>query len=256
MAIMNLTPDSFYDGGSLKSEKAILLAAEKHLAEGATILDLGAMSSRPGAKEIALDEELARLLPGIKAIRKEFPTSILSADTYRSEVVCQAVDAGVDIINDITAGRMDEKMLATVAEHRVPYVMMHMQGTPATMQANPTYTDVVEEVTDFFIDRVEKAKTIGIHDIVIDLGFGFGKTAQHNFSLLKHMQRFQLFGYPILAGISRKSMITKTLGISSKEALNGTTALNMIALANGASILRVHDVKEAQQCIKLAHALN
>lgn len=253
MGIINLTPDSFYDKSRKISPDEALKQAEKMIAEKADILDLGAVSTRPGAAEISIDEELYRLLPSLKSIRKSFPDSIISVDTWRSEVAKAAVNEGADIINDISGGTMDAGMFETIAELKVPYILMHIQGTPQTMQKNPTYNDVVNEVIDFLALRIQKLRLLGVADIIVDPGFGFGKTLEHNYALLKHLEQFKILDCPILVGISRKSMITKTLNISAEEALNGTTVLNTIALMKGAKILRVHDVKEAVEAVKLTN---
>lgn len=251
MGIINITPDSFFEGSRVGEEKEILSQAEKMLREGATFLDIGAQSTRPQSRRISPEEELQRAIPGIQAIQKYFPEAILSIDTYYSRVAREAVQAGASIINDISAGQLDNRMLETVAHLNVPYICMHMKGTPDTMQQEAHYEDVTREVLDFFIRRVEDCRLAGINDIIIDPGFGFGKTIAHNFELLKNLAVFNMLQKPVLAGLSRKSTIYKTLGISAAEALNGTTVLNSIALMNGASILRVHDVKEAVEAIKL-----
>ena len=251
MGILNVTPDSFYDGGLYDSESALLKQAEKHLAAGASFLDMGAVSTRPRSAEVSIDEELRRLLPALVAVKKAFPESIISADTFRANVAQEAVAAGADLINDISGGTMDKSMFDTVAQLRVPYVMMHIQGTPQSMQDHPTYVDVVNEVFDFFKVRCAQLRSKGVSDIILDLGFGFGKTLDHNYALLNATDRFRALGYPILSGLSRKSMINKVLGTKADEALNGTSALNVMALMRGTSILRVHDVKEAMEVIKL-----
>jgi len=254
MGIINITPDSFFEGSRVGEEKEILSLAEKMLQEGATLLDIGAQSTRPQSQRISPEEELNRAIPGIRAIRNHFPEAILSIDTYYSRVALEAVQAGASMINDISAGQLDNRMLETVAQLNVPYICMHMKGTPDTMQQEAQYEDVTKEVLDFFIRRVEDCRLAGITDIIIDPGFGFGKTIAHNFELLKNLAVFDLLQKPVLVGLSRKSTIYKTLGISAAEALNGTTVLNSIALMNGASILRVHDVKEAVEAIKLFDA--
>lgn len=251
MGILNVTPDSFYDGGKYTQEKNILQQVEKMLNEGATIIDVGGMSSRPGAEIIEEAEELQRVLPIIKSILQHFPDTIVSVDTVRAEVARQSIEAGASIVNDISAGRIDENMYATIAELNVPYILMHMAGQPKDMQKSPDYKDVVQEVLDFFIKEVGKLRALGIKDIVLDPGFGFGKTVSHNYELLKNMNVFHILGLPILTGISRKSMICKPLSIQPIDALNGTTALHVIALQQGSKILRVHDVKEAIQTIQL-----
>ncbi|WP_462221781.1 dihydropteroate synthase [Ferruginibacter sp.] len=248
MGIINATPDSFYKGNI---NEDMLALAKKMIDDGATILDIGGQSTRPGSERINTDEEIQRVLPVIEAIHKNFPETIISIDTYSSKVALAAVEAGASIVNDISAGNMDDAMIATVAQLKLPYVCMHMQGKPESMHKNPKYDDVAKEVLDFFISKIEHCKSAGIVDIIIDPGFGFGKTIEHNFSLLKKMEVLQMLDKPILAGLSRKSSIYKTLGTTAENALNGTTALNTIALMNGACILRVHDVKEAAEAIKL-----
>lgn len=251
MGIINLTPDSFYHKSRVYSETNALLQAEKMLAEGADILDLGAVSTRPGSEEISEEEELKRLLPALINIRKTFPESIISVDTWRASVAIIAIDNGANIINDISGGTMDAKMFEIIAQLKVPYILMHIQGTPQTMQQNPIYNDAVNEVIDFLAKRVQELRLMGVADIMVDPGFGFGKTIEHNFTLLKNLEKFKILDCPILVGISRKSMITKFLNITTNEALNGSTVLNTIALMKGAKILRVHDVKEAVEAVKL-----
>ncbi|SFV27919.1 dihydropteroate synthase [Thermoflavifilum thermophilum] len=251
MGIINITEDSFYAGSRHMQTDDILRTAETMLQQGAAILDLGAQSTRPGAQPISADEEWQRLQPAIAALKKHFPEAYLSVDTYYASVARRAVDAGAEIINDISAGNMDQDMIATVATLRVPYVIMHMQGTPATMQLNPHYEDVVKEITAFFIEKVAICRQVGIHDLIVDPGFGFGKNLQHNYTLLRHLHVFHVMDLPLLVGISRKSMIYRLLGTTSEQALNGTTALHMLALEQGAHILRVHDVREANEVIRL-----
>jgi dihydropteroate synthase len=252
MGILNLSPDSFFDGGRYSDETAVLRQAEKMLEEGASILDVGGASSRPGAATITEAEELKRVAPVISALSKRFPEAILSVDSWRAKVAEAAIEAGASIVNDISGGDLDAQMLETVAKLQAPYILMHMQGKPDTMQQNPQYEDVVLEVLDYFIKKVEKLRSLGIHDIVLDPGFGFGKSVEHNYALLRHLGAFKnVLGLPLLAGISRKSMICKPLGVNPKDALNGTTALHVVALQQGANILRVHDVKEAMEVIKL-----
>jgi len=251
MGILNLTPDSFYDGGKLQSEGAILKQAEKMLHDGATFLDVGGYSSRPNAEEVSLTKELQRVVPVIENLIKQFPEAVLSIDTFRSEVAKQGVEAGAALVNDISAGLLDENMLATVAHLQVPYVMMHMRGTPQTMQALTTYKNVTQEVLYYFSGRIAAARKAGINDILADPGFGFAKTTDQNFELLSKLELFKNLDIPVLVGLSRKSMVYKTLGITPQEALNGTTALHTMALLKGASILRVHDVKEAIEVVKL-----
>jgi dihydropteroate synthase len=252
MGILNITPDSFFDGGKFTQENALLQQAEKMLLEGAAILDIGGASSRPGAAEVMEAEEMARVLPAVEILLKYFPETTLSVDTWRATVAQAAVNAGVGIVNDISAGNLDPEFLETVAKLDVPYILMHMQGNPDNMQQNPQYEAVVTEVLDFFIQKVAMLRQLGIKDIVLDPGFGFGKSVEHNFALLKNLHVFsRVLGLPVLAGISRKSMICKPLGIKPSEALNGTTALHMVALQQGAKILRAHDVREAVEVIKL-----
>lgn len=251
MGIINATPDSFYSGSRYEGTDRILHQAEQMLNEGATILDIGGQSTRPGSEKLNPDEELKRVIQPIAAIHQQFPEAIISIDTYYSQVAKEAVNAGASIINDISAGSMDNQMIHTVAELEVPYILMHMQGTPQSMQLNPKYQNVVSEVLDFFIEKVNVLRNSGIKDIIIDPGFGFGKTITHNFSLLKNLSVFNILELPLLLGISRKSTIYKTLETTAEESLNGTTVLNTIGLMNGANILRVHDVKEAVEAIKL-----
>lgn len=251
MGILNLTPDSFYDGGKYQTEDAILKQGEQMIREGATIIDIGGMSSRPGAEIIELEEELNRVIPIIKKIHQTFPETIISIDTIRSEVAHKAVEAGASIVNDISAGKFDAQMYRVVADLGLPYILMHMQGEPSSMQTNPIYQNVVQNILDFFIEEIGKLRNLGIKDIILDVGFGFGKTVVHNFELLKNLNIYKMLEYPILAGISRKSMICKVLKVNPENALNGTTALHMIALQQGAKILRAHDVKEAMEVIKL-----
>lgn len=255
MGILNVTPDSFYDGGKYQNEKAVLNQVEKMLQDGAAIIDIGGMSSRPGAEIISEKEELNRVIPHLINIQKEFPDAIVSIDTINSKIAKAAIENGASLVNDISSGRIDEKMFETVAELGVPYVLMHMQGKPKDMQKNPNYENVIQEILDFFIKEIDKLQNLGIKDIVLDVGFGFGKTVQHNYQILKNLHVFKILEYPILAGISRKSMIHKVLDITPKEALNGTTALHMVALQQGAKILRVHDVKEAVEVVKLFNVL-
>lgn len=256
MGIINITPDSFYDGGRLKTDQEILEKAENMLAEGAVFLDIGGYSSRPGAENISVEEELKRVLPVLELILKNFPEAILSVDTFRSEVAQKSVDCGGSVINDISAGFLDEKMLETVARLQVPFVMMHMRGTPETMQQLTDYENVVTEVIQYFSQRIALAQKLGINDLILDPGFGFAKTVAQNFELLKKVELLQNFNLPVLVGLSRKSMIYKTLHTSPDQALNGTTALNTVALMKGVSILRVHDVKEAVECVRLIQQLN
>lgn len=254
MGIINATPDSFYEGSRQQTVDAILQHAEKMIQDGADILDIGGQSTRPGSTVVGADEELKRVIGAIEAIHQHFPETFISVDTYFSLVAKEAVNAGASIINDISAGGMDENMIATVAALQVPYVLMHMQGTPQTMQQSPQYENVTREVLDFFITKNDELKKAGINDVIIDPGFGFGKTIAHNFELLRNLAVFKMIDHPLLLGISRKSTIYKTLDIKPTEALNGTTVLNTIGLMNGAAIIRVHDVKEAKETIKLIGA--
>ena len=251
MGILNVTPDSFFDGGKHTQLDAQLKQAEKMLKEGATFIDVGGMSSRPGAEVITVEEELKRVIPTVEAIAVQFPEALVSIDTVNSKVAREAVTAGACMVNDISAGVFDQALYPTVDDLQVPYILMHMQGKPASMQDQPTYTDVVQEVLDFFIQEVGKLRALGVKDLIIDPGFGFGKTVAHNFTLLKKMHVFKMLDLPILAGVSRKSMICKVLKINPIDALNGTTALHLVSLQQGAKMLRVHDVKEAMEVIRL-----
>jgi len=255
MGILNITPDSFYDGGSYKNERDLLNQTEMMLSDGATFIDVGAYSSRPGAKNISVNEECERLLPVVELLVKNFPEILLSIDTFRSKVAQEAVNAGAAIINDISAGLLDTKMLPTVAQLQVPYILMHMRGTPQTMKSLTEYDDLVKEVIFYLSERVATARSLGVNDILIDPGFGFAKTTAQNLKLLNAADKLQILDLPVLIGVSRKSMITKTLEIDTDSALNGTTVLNTIALQKGASILRVHDVKEAVEAVKLFNAV-
>lgn len=251
MAIINITPDSFYDGGKFSSVTDIVKDAEKKINEGATIIDVGAASSRPNAIAISVRDEIIRLREPLIKLRKEFPKILISVDTYLSEVAEFAIDLGADIINDISGGEIDKNMLPLVAKHQIAYVLMHMQGKPQDMQQNPVYENVVGDLSAFYRSKIEHCKSLGFEKLILDVGFGFGKTVEHNFQLLKHLQDFAGFDFPLLTGLSRKSMIHKVIQTTPFTALNGTTVLNTIALQNGASILRVHDVKEAKQAIDL-----
>lgn len=251
MGILNATPDSFFNRGQDSDEAGLLRNAEKMLNEGAAILDVGGASTKPGAMLIAADEEMQRVIPVIATIRKRFPKAWLSVDTYNAATAKEAVLAGADIINDVSSGRFDRNMMQTVAELGVPYIAMHMQGTPETMQQNPSYEDAVTEVFEYLRATADQCLEAGIKDIIVDPGFGFGKTVEHNFQLLNALNSFRMMGRPVLAGLSRKSMICKPLKVNPEHALNGTTALNIVALQQGASILRVHDVKEAVEVVKL-----
>jgi dihydropteroate synthase len=252
IGILNITPDSFYDGGKFNSEKEILSQTEKMLREGAAIIDIGAVSTRPGSEEIPEKEEWQRLGPVIKSLVSHFPESIFSVDTYHSCVAEWSVNEGVQMVNDISGGTFDKEMFATIARLKVPFVIMHIKGTPKDMQLNPKYDNVVKEVKNFFALQLQHFANLGVKShLILDPGFGFGKSVDHNYQLLKNLEAFHDFGFPILAGLSRKSMINKVIKTKPEEALNGTTVLNVLALLNGASILRVHDVKEAVQAIKL-----
>lgn len=251
MGILNVTPDSFFDGGRYDRVEDALKQAERMIAEGVDIIDIGGMSSRPGAKVLSSDEELNRVLPVVEAIRTSFPQITISIDTVYAATAKAAIEAGADLVNDISAGTFDQEMYQTVADLGVPYVLMHMQGRPETMQEHPDYEDVVLEVLDFFIAQTTILRKLGVKDIILDPGFGFGKSLEHNYELLKKMHVFRMLDCPVLAGISRKSMINKVLGTRPENALNGTTALHMVALQQGARLLRVHDVKEAVQVVKL-----
>jgi len=251
MGILNATPDSFYKGDLPSGTEGMIERAGKMIKEGAAIIDIGGQSTRPGSKRVSIDEEMKRVLPVIKAIHHSFPGILISVDTYQSTVAGEAVNAGAHIINDISGGTLDEAMIQTVASLEVPYICMHMKGEPGTMQQEARYTNVVAEVLGFFFKKIGVCRDAGIHDIIIDPGFGFAKTASHNFQLLNHLHFFRSLGVPLLAGLSRKSTIYKTLGVPVEEALNGSTVLHTIALLNGADILRVHDVKEAVEAVKL-----
>lgn len=255
MGILNLTPDSFFDGGKHKNEKDILLHVENMLNAGTTFIDAGAYSSRPNAIDVSETEELHRMIPIIELILKHFPETILSIDTFRSTVAKKSIEAGAAIINDISAGNLDKNMLPTVANLKVPYIMMHMRGTPKTMQQQTNYGNLIKDIIFYFSERLAAAKALGIKDLIIDPGFGFAKTLEQNYALLNNLELLNMIDKPLLAGVSRKSMIYKKLDITAQEALNGTSVLNTIALQKGAKILRVHDVKEAFECIKLIEAL-
>ncbi len=255
MGIINVTPDSFYDGGKTTATQAILQQAEKMLAEGATFLDIGGYSSRPKATNISEAEEINRVIPAIECILQEFPKALISIDTFRSRVAKKAIEAGACLVNDISGGTLDADMYNTVAKLKAPYILMHMRGTPQTMTQKTEYADITLEVIRYFSKKKALAQKAGINDIIIDPGFGFAKKREQSFELLQKMELLQQLEVPILAGVSRKSMIYKTLDGSAREALNGTTVLNTLALQKGASILRVHDVKEAIECIKLTQML-
>lgn len=255
MGVLNITPDSFYDGGRYFQMETLMPRVEQMLNEGADIIDLGAMSTRPGSEGIPADEEKKRLLPVIKKIREQFPDSIISVDTYRAVIAKESVKQGADMINDVSGGQMDDRIFETIARLKVPYVLMHMQGTPETMQKQPQYSDVIKDVSFFFTKQLEKLKKLGVRDIILDPGFGFGKSLDHNYQLLDGLKNFNVFEMPVVIGLSRKSMINKVLGTKPEDALNGTTALHMLALERGADILRVHDVREAKETIRIFQQL-
>lgn len=255
MGILNITPDSFYSNSRTKSIYEALSKTENFLKEGATFIDIGGYSSRPGAADVSVEEELCRLVPVIEAISTRIPEAIISIDTFRAKVAEETIYVGAHLVNDIAAGDMDDEMFDTVAKLQVPYIMMHMQGTPQNMQQNPTYQNVTLEVVDYLAKKIAKLRFLEIHDVIIDPGFGFGKNIDHNYQLLNEMEAFKIFKLPILVGFSRKGMIHKVLGNTAADALNGTSILNTIALQKGAGILRVHDVKEAIECVKLVEML-
>lgn len=255
MGILNCTPDSFFDGGKYKNENDILTQTEKMLLEGATFIDIGGYSSRPGAIHVNETEELQRVIPIIKLLVKHFPEIVISIDTFRSKVAKEAISSGAALINDISAGNMDKHMFTTVADLQVPYIMMHMQGTPQTMQEKPNYENIVTDIIRYFSEKIVTLKALKVNDILIDVGFGFGKTIEHNYELLSKLSLFKQLDLPILTGVSRKSMLYKPLNISADKALNATTVANTIALLNGSNILRVHDVKAAVEAVKIVNKL-
>jgi len=256
MGILNITPNSFFDGGKYKSESQILNQVEKMIGDGATFIDIGAYSSKPKAEFVSEAEELARIVPVVNLILQHFPQALLSIDTFRANVAKATIESGAALINDISAGHLDPKMLETIANLQVPYVMMHMRGTPQTMQSLTHYKNMVKEMLSYFAERIAKARRLGINDLIIDPGFGFAKTLDQNYELLQKLELFQMVELPMLAGFSRKSMIYKVLNTNAEEALNGTTVLNTIALTKGANILRVHDVKEAVEAVNLYTKIN
>ena len=252
MGIVNVTPDSFYDGGKMEDEKVLLSSVEKMVKNGVSILDVGGISTKPGALMVSTKTELERLLPAVGAIRKNFPEIPISIDTFRSWVAVRIIDeVGPILVNDISGGSLDSKMFETIGKLKVPYILSHIQGTPATMQDNPQYKDVIREISNYFSERVKKLTKFGVEDIIIDPGFGFGKNLDHNYELLNRLDAFKVFQLPVMVGLSRKSMIWKALETSPEEALNGTTIANTLALMGGADILRVHDVKEAIETVKI-----
>ena len=255
MGILNVTPDSFYDGGFYDNQKKVIDQVEKMINDGASIIDIGGYSSRPGADNISPDVELARVLPVVKMIKKRFKKVLISIDTFRSEVAKQCVENGADIINDISGGSLDSKMFETVAKLNVPYIIMHMRGNPANMMDKTDYENIIEEMRSYFSKKIELAKSFGINDIIIDPGFGFSKTTKQNFDVLKNLTSLNKLDKPLLVGVSRKSMIYKTLNISPIDSLNGSTVLHTISLLKGANIIRTHDVKEANDCIRLVNEL-
>jgi dihydropteroate synthase len=256
MAILNVTPDSFYESSRADNLTTILKKVESFIKAGATFVDIGAYSSRPDAAEVSEEEEIERIIKPITQIQRNFPEILISVDTFRAKVAEESIASGAHIINDISAGNLDENMLSTVAKLQAPYIMMHMKGTPQTMQQSPSYQNISKEIFTYFDKKIKAAKTAGIKDIIVDPGFGFAKTLAHNYQLLTEMELLNFFELPILVGVSRKSMITKALNIKTEDALNGTTVLNTIALIKGANILRVHDVKEAVECVQLTNHLN
>ena len=251
IGILNVTPNSFYDGGKFTLSENGLSQVGKMLEEGATFIDIGAYSSKPNAEFVSEEEERSRILPVVKSILKQFPDALISIDTFRSRIAAVCIENGAAIINDISAGNLDEKMMEVVAKYNVPYIMMHLRGTPQTMQSLTNYENIIKEIVFYFSEKVNKARSLGINDLIIDPGFGFAKTLEQNYEVLQNLELFKMLDLPILAGISRKSMVYKPLGVTANEALNGTTVLNTIALSKGANILRVHDVKEAVECVKL-----
>jgi len=256
MGILNITPDSFFDGGKYNNPSEIINQVEKMMNDGATFIDVGAYSSRPGAKHISEEEELNRILPVIKLLIKEFPNILISADTFRSSIAEKCIHNGACIINDISSGSMDKNMFSIVAKLKVPYIMMHMQGTPQNMQKNPNYNNVVTDILYYFSNKIKELLSLGVNDVITDVGFGFGKTIEQNYELLKQLGLFKNLNVPTLVGLSRKSVLFKPLEITQNEALNATTTANTIALLNGANILRVHDVKEAIEAVKIVELLN
>lgn len=256
MGILNVTPNSFFDGGKYKTESVILSQVGKMLSDGATFIDIGAYSSKPSAEFVSEKEELQRIVPIVQLILEKFPETLISIDTFRSEVAKACLENGAAIINDISAGNLDHKILETIAKYDVPYIMMHMRGTPQIMQTMTNYENIVKEILFYFSERVAKARSYGINDVVIDPGFGFAKTVEQNYEILQKLGLFEMLELPLLVGFSRKSMIYKTLNSNAQEALNGTSVLNTIALTKGAKILRVHDVKEAMECVTLFNKLN
>ncbi|WP_281638230.1 dihydropteroate synthase [Flavobacterium marginilacus] len=256
MGILNITPNSFFDGGKYKNEEELLKRVDKMLSEGASFIDVGAYSSKPNAEFVSEEEEILRIIPVVNLLQKHFPEIILSIDTFRAGVAKVCIESGAAIINDISAGLLDDKMLETISEYQVPYIMMHMKGTPQTMQTFTQYEDIIKEMLFYFSERIAAARALGINDLILDPGFGFAKTLEQNYDVMKKMELFQMLELPLLAGVSRKSMIYKELDTNAEMALNGTTVLNTVALIKGAKVLRVHDVKEAMECIRLYSKLS
>ena len=256
MGILNITPDSFYDGGRYNSKDKIQKQIEKMIISGADIIDVGGYSSRPGAKDISIEDELNRVIPAIEIIKQKFPKTIISIDTFRSRVASEAIISGADIVNDISGGNLDSNMFETVSKHKVPYILMHMRGNPENMMSKTNYENVTKDIYRYFSERIDKAKSYGINDIIIDPGFGFSKTTQQNYELLNNLEFFKEFQRPIVIGVSRKSMIYKTLNTTPDKALNGSSVLHTVSLMKGANILRTHDVKEALECIKIVSQLD
>jgi dihydropteroate synthase len=256
MGILNVTPNSFFDGGKYNNETELLLRVEKMLSEGADFIDVGAYSSKPNAEFVSEEEEISRIVPVVDLLQKHFPEIMLSIDTFRAEVAKVCIENGAAIINDISAGILDDKMLEIIAKYKVPYIMMHMKGTPQTMHTFAEYDDIIKEMPFYFSERIAAARLLGINDLIVDPGFGFAKTLEQNYTVLQKLELFQMLELPLLAGVSRKSMIYKTLEVDAEMALNGTTVLNTIALTKGAKILRVHDVNEAVECVRLFNKMN
>jgi len=256
MGILNVTPDSFFDGGKHANGAAVLQHAERLLSEGADFIDIGGYSSRPGATDVSQSEEMARVIPAVEAVIAEFPDALISIDTFRSDVAKAAIASGAAIVNDISAGNLDQKMLETVASLRVPYIMMHMRGNPQTMQTLTDYNDITKEMLSYFAEKIAAARSYGISDLIVDPGFGFSKTLAQNYEVMQKLELFALIDLPVLVGVSRKGMIYRPLDANAENALNGTTVLNTVALMKGAKILRVHDVKEAVEAVKLVSLIN
>ncbi len=256
MGILNVTPNSFFDGGKYKNADEIVAQVQKMLSEGATFIDIGAYSSKPNAEFVSVEEEISRIVPIVELLVQQFPNILISIDTFRSEVAEACILKGAALINDISAGKLDDLMLGVVAKYKVPYIMMHMRGTPQTMQILTEYEDLIKEMLLYFSERIAAARSLGINDLIVDPGFGFAKTIEQNYEILQKMELFQLLELPILSGVSRKSMIYKVLNCNAYESLNGTSVLNTVSLLKGANILRVHDVKEAVECVTLFNKMN